>query len=273
MGKMNFSLSAIDQRIAKLNKRLEELHTLMSREIPWDDQEVKSTSGNIVRTIKEVFGENSDEYKENWGFSLIPILSPYEDLEEYQKGYHENLSKADILLKKLREWLEEKKEFLELDPTEKIQATFDSLDLHPRIASTCERLFYGNHYREAVLNASIALINMVKEKSNEHHISSETSLMEKVFSAKNPILSFNELKNKSDQDEQEGFMYLFKGATLGIRNPRSHALNPDDQQEALEFITFLSLLAKLVDKAKLQLHDWILQNKSTDDPWYGYCAV
>jgi uncharacterized protein (TIGR02391 family) len=77
-----------------------------------------------------------------------------------------------------------------------------------------------------------------------------TALMEKVFSPKNPVLRFNELKDKSDEDEQRGFMMLFTGAITALRNPRAHKLIEDEAERALEFIAFVSLLAKLLDGAK-----------------------
>ena len=43
---------------------------------------------------------------------------------------------------------------------------------------------------------------------------------------------------------------MFSGAVAGLRNPRSHKLIKDDPERALEFIAFVSLLAKLVDSAK-----------------------
>jgi uncharacterized protein (TIGR02391 family) len=77
-----------------------------------------------------------------------------------------------------------------------------------------------------------------------------TSLMETVFSPKKPILRFNDLQDQSDQDEQKGFMMMFSGAVAGLRNPRAHRLIKDDPERALEFIAFVSLLAKLLDGAK-----------------------
>jgi len=74
--------------------------------------------------------------------------------------------------------------------------------------------------------------------------------MERVFSPKSPILAFNDLADESDRDEQKGFMMMLSGAVAGLRNPRAHKLIKDDPEQALEFIAFISLLAKLVDKAK-----------------------
>jgi uncharacterized protein (TIGR02391 family) len=75
-------------------------------------------------------------------------------------------------------------------------------------------------------------------------------LMEFVFSPNNPILQFNDLSDQSDRDEQKGFMMMFSGAVSGLRNPRAHRLIQDDPERALEFIAFVSLLAKLLESAK-----------------------
>ena len=75
--------------------------------------------------------------------------------------------------------------------------------------------------------------------------------MEYVFSPARPVLKkFNELTDQSDKDEQKGFMLLFSGAVAGLRNPRAHKIIRDDSEKALEFIAFISLLAKLADKAQ-----------------------
>ena len=66
--------------------------------------------------------------------------------------------------------------------------------------------------------------------------------MRKVFSRNTPILAFNDLSDQTDLDEPEGFMHLFEGAVLGIRNPGGHAFPEGSEQRALEYISFLSLL-------------------------------
>jgi uncharacterized protein (TIGR02391 family) len=73
--------------------------------------------------------------------------------------------------------------------------------------------------------------------------------MTTAFSPDKPILRFNEFQDASDRDEQRGFMMMFAGAVAGLRNPRAHKLIKDDPERALEFIAFVSLLAKLLDGA------------------------
>ena len=87
------------------------------------------------------------------------------------------------------------------------------------------------------LNAIVRLNSGVDDKDG-------TALMEFVFSPKNPVLKVNGLADQSDLDEQRGMMMLFSGAVAGLRNPRAHKLIEDDPEKTLEFIAFISLLAK-----------------------------
>src|SRR5260370_1041140 len=45
----------------------------------------------------------------------------------------------------------------------------------------------------------------------------------------------------------KGLMHLFMGAVLALRNPRAHALFDDSPEMALDYIAFLSMLAKRLD--------------------------
>ncbi len=45
-------------------------------------------------------------------------------------------------------------------------------------------------------------------------------------------------------------MHLFMGAVLALRNPRAHTLFDDSPELALDYIAFLSMLAKRLDGAK-----------------------
>ena len=71
-----------------------------------------------------------------------------------------------------------------------------------------------------------------------------------VFSARTPVLKFNDGATESDRSEQQGMMQLFAGAMLAFRNPRAHQIIKDHPEKALEILSFLSFLAKAVDAAK-----------------------
>lgn len=122
------------------------------------------------------------------------------------------------------------------------------LPLHPRVAEVSLSLYADGYYDEAVLAASKSLINFVKEKSGKEI--DGRPLMTEVFSQNNPILAFNDLSSKTDKDEQQGMMCLFEGAAQAIRNPRGHDFPGDSPERAMEYISFISMLAKFVSESR-----------------------
>jgi hypothetical protein len=68
----------------------------------------------------------------------------------------------------------------------------------------------------------------------------------KTFSPKKPILQVSE-----DEGEQQGFMWLYSGAVMGIRNPKAHRLvEQKDPQRALEWLAFAGVLFSVLDDAR-----------------------
>ena len=72
--------------------------------------------------------------------------------------------------------------------------------------------------------------------------------MRHAFSVDNPILRISTVKA-----EQRGYMDLFAGSVLAIRNPLAHSseevLTVDD---ALSLLSFASFLFRALDKAQLE---------------------
>jgi uncharacterized protein (TIGR02391 family) len=125
---------------------------------------------------------------------------------------------------------------------------YQGLDLHPEIARAASQLYPDGYYAHAVEDSVKALNALVRMRSGLEV--DGVTLMQQAFSLKNPVLKFNDLSDSSDHDEQLGFMNMFSGAVSGLRNPRAHKFIEDDPERALEFIAFVSLLAKLLDGAK-----------------------
>src|SRR5579872_4141110 len=100
---------------------------------------------------------------------------------------------------------------------------YSSLNLHPMIQKKTEKLFKEGNYNQAIHETYIVLIDMVKDKSN-HPKGNDgkeldgAPLMERVFSPNSPILRFNDLADRTKQDEQKGLMQLFTGSVTAIRN-------------------------------------------------------
>lgn len=126
-------------------------------------------------------------------------------------------------------------------------AGFDELVTSSDLQSASRQLFADAHYARAVEEAFKCLNNEVKAKSG---LTSEDGapLMRKAFSANSPVLELNKLTTQSEKNEQQGYMDLFAGAMIGIRNPRAHDHQiQDDPDVAQEMIVFANHLMRMLD--------------------------
>lgn len=123
-------------------------------------------------------------------------------------------------------------------------------NLHPEIRAASGKLFEDRHYSQAIFEAFKTVVNKVKSLSGLKEMDGK-ALMDKAFSLKKPILRLNELKSQSQKDEQLGFMLLFGGAVLGIRNPKAHDnITQKDPIRTLKYLGFSSLLLERLEEAK-----------------------
>ena len=138
---------------------------------------------------------------------------------------------------------------------------FDAMQFHPKVVEASKSCFTTINYREAILNAFISLIDYIKEISGLDLDGDD--LMNNVFSfnydkeqrkiTKLPIICINELKNRTDRDEQQGFMFLCKGAAAFVRNPKAHKLIAQtDPLHTLEHLAFASMLMRRVEEGKVK---------------------
>lgn len=127
-----------------------------------------------------------------------------------------------------------------------LKQVFDESLFHPLVNKVAGKLFEDGYYRNAILDTYISLVEAVKTKSGKYDLDG-TSLMQTVFSPKNPILKVSE-----NFDEQQGFMWMFSGAVMAIRNSHAHKMiQPSTKQETIEWLGFASVLLKILDKAEL----------------------
>ena len=77
--------------------------------------------------------------------------------------------------------------------------------------------------------------------------------MRTAFSASKPILRLNSLANQSEMDEQQGYMDLFAGVMMAVRNPRAHDHEwYDDAETALQLLHFAHHLSLKIKKSKFK---------------------
>lgn len=123
----------------------------------------------------------------------------------------------------------------------------DLQGLHPEIVAAAAALFAGGHYRNAILDAAIAVESRVRLLSGL--ADSGSRLMGAAFHLDNgPLLVHSDGQLASD-DERRGFMHIFMGVMMGIRNPKAHGLDATgDRQRALEYLALASLLMRRLDE-------------------------
>jgi len=126
---------------------------------------------------------------------------------------------------------------------------FDDL-LHPAIRDAAVKHFQDGDFRNAVLDAVIALFDLLRRKSGIQM--DGENLCNRAFSPNRPVLIFSELDTESGQNDQRGFMDIFKGVYRGVRNPKAHSLVHDlDSVKAGQYLVLMSLLARRVDESTL----------------------
>ena len=119
------------------------------------------------------------------------------------------------------------------------------------LSTASRQLFADGHYTRSVEQAFKAVNGLVKQRSE--YADEGRPLMERAFSGKNPKLAGNELKTRTDTDEQTGTMMLFAGAMAAVRNVRTHDLDRhDDPQVALELLAFANYLMRVAEEAMVR---------------------
>lgn len=75
-----------------------------------------------------------------------------------------------------------------------------------------------------------------------------------AFDRDPPELAFNERATQAQIDEQKGFAFIFKGAMLGVRDPKAHAPFQElEERRTLDYLSFASLLMRRIDDAEERL--------------------
>ena len=224
------------------------------------DQNAEALRTDYNRTIADMFGLETHEYAVYAcrSFDRAPRVMRSSfitgsrsglDIAEVRKGYSLGLNEARMRINTIRKWFNEVLEDASKIPPGRVVHAFRDLDIHPEIAKAAAKLVENGHYANAVEDACKALDALVQMRSGVTNATG-TKLMELVFSPNKPILKVADVSTVTGHDEQEGMMFMFKGAMLGLRNPRAHSLRTDDAERAIEYIAFLSMLAKVAENTE-----------------------
>lgn len=123
---------------------------------------------------------------------------------------------------------------------------------HPLVWAAAQRLWNDGHRRHAVAAAAEAVSSQMKLLTGRND-ASDTSLWQQAFSEKVPTEGRPRLRwpgNPVDQHVKtmnDGLRLFAPGANMVIRNPATHQDADLTEQDALERLGTLSILAKMVD--------------------------
>ncbi|MDO7884294.1 TIGR02391 family protein [Hymenobacter cheonanensis] len=127
------------------------------------------------------------------------------------------------------------------------KANIDILShLHPTVQQAASSRFTSAHYSDAIQKACTALEKAVQVKASLSTTTTGVSVMTTAFSKNSPLIHMAD-----DPNEQFGFMALYQGAIMALRNHFAHNLTElTDPARALEWLAFLSALFYKLDEAQ-----------------------
>ncbi len=247
----NLTIEDMRTAIPKLERRIKELEDFDPTSIQRRyDPRLEALENKLTDTISDVFGHGTIEYHrfapsslDCAGINMMYDTPLHEVIHSVTESKAREISNLHTVIELFQEKLADGGE----TPAARARRNFGDLDLHPDIDRACSKLFADGHYAEAVENGCKVLDMLVKMRAMRTDPGG-TELMQLVFSPKAPLLRYNDQITDSEKSEQQGMMFLFAGAMLALRNPRAHGLVQDHPESAVEYLSFLSMLAKSLDR-------------------------
>lgn len=123
-------------------------------------------------------------------------------------------------------------------------------DIHPSITRVAKPRYEAGQFADCV-EAALKEINTLLKEHVKRRTGDEldgASLMQKAFSPNNPLVVLADLSSESGRNEQQGYMQIFAGAMIGIRNPKAHANLTISDLRTRHFLYLASLLATRFDE-------------------------
>ncbi len=122
--------------------------------------------------------------------------------------------------------------------------------LHPIITRVSKSRFDSKQYADSVEAAFKEVNKVIKEivKTDNGEELDGAPLMYKAFSPKQPIIRVGDLSSETGRNIQQGYMQMYAGAMIGIRNPKAHENIVIDRTRAIHLLTLASLLMSKLDE-------------------------
>lgn len=124
--------------------------------------------------------------------------------------------------------------------------------IHPKIIEVSKTRYQAGHFADSVEAAFKEVNSIVKNiyKSITNQEKDGADLMQQAFTKNNPQIKLSDLTNESERNIQDGYMRIFAGAMIGIRNPKAHENITISKNRAIHFLFLASLLMSKIDERK-----------------------
>ena len=122
-------------------------------------------------------------------------------------------------------------------------------NIHPQIVSVAKGRFDDSYYADAV-EAAFKEVNTRVKGIYKNRTSVEkdgAKLMQSAFSPQNPIIKLGDISTETGTNVQQGYMEMFVGAMIGIRNPKAHSNQTLSKADAIRKLHFASMLMYKLD--------------------------
>jgi hypothetical protein len=136
--------------------------------------------------------------------------------------------------------------------------TIGAASMHPLVWGAARPLWVDGHFRQAIAAAAETLIAQMKARTGRYDLS-ETPLWQQAFSDKAPEPGKPRLRwpgdpstNQDVKNMNDGLRFFAPGVQMLIRNPATHSIDEMSEQEAVERLAVLSLLARWVEQCQVE---------------------
>ncbi len=123
--------------------------------------------------------------------------------------------------------------------------------IHKDIQRVSKNKFEDGYYADSVESAfkevNTRVKNIVKKKTGREY--DGASLMQQAFSLEAPIIKLDDLSTESGKNIQKGYLQIFSGSIIGIRNPKAHENLTISEERAIHFLFLASLLMEKIDES------------------------
>jgi uncharacterized protein (TIGR02391 family) len=235
---MTKATKLIDKRIKKGNDFLER-SILSSNEFKKLKKDYNKWNNYNRDLLIKIFTDDSIKNEYN-GFCIGVVGSHRDSIAQKIKRKKDNIEEKINALESIKERLELYD--VSEENNEKSKSDFWIL-LHPKVVKIAQSRFKAGHFADSV-EAAIKEFNshmkrIVQKNGGEEYDGAD--LMHRALSPDNPILKLDNLNTESGRNIQQGYMQMFAGAMIGIRNPKAHGNLVINRKRAIHFLFLISL--------------------------------